>query len=257
MRLLSVCLIAAFALSACATQQKTSTDGVYDPFEKLNRNVYGFNESVDKAITGPAARAYNNNVPKPARDGLSNFLANANSPVTFFNDLLQAKPGRAAETLSRFLINSTVGLGGLIDVAGKSNLEGHTEDFGQTLAVWGVPQGAYVMAPLLGPSTLRDTVGGIVDRVFDPLTWLEFGVSRNLDLYLMGGRTVVGAIDTRAGLEPAFENLRSQPEPYIALRRAYSNNRQSLIRDGLISDDIYDELPDFDEFDDFDDFEDE
>jgi len=192
LRLLSP-LFLAFAVTACSTTPAPQgSDEIYDPFESLNRNVYGFNESVDKAIVGPAARAYNNNVPKPARNGLSNFLSNANAPVVFANDILQAKPGRAAETLSRFIINTTVGLGGLFDVAGKSDLEGHTEDFGQTLGVWGVPMGPYVMTPLLGPSNLRDTVGGVVDMAFDPLTWVEFGLS-DLDLYISGGRTVAGA----------------------------------------------------------------
>ena len=256
MRFLLSYLIAALTLSACATTQASSSDGVYDPFEGLNRNVHGFNENVDKAIIGPAASAYNENIPKPARNGLSNFLSNANAPVVFVNDVLQAKPQRAAETLSRFIINSTVGLGGIFDVAGKSDLEGHTEDFGQTLGHWGVPMGPYVVAPLLGPSNLRDTVGTIVDTAFDPLTWISFNTN-NLNLYINGGLGVTGAIDTRAGLEPAFENLRSQPEPYIALRRAYTNQRNSVVRDGIVSDDIYDDLPDFDEFDDFDDFEDE
>ena len=219
-------LILILALSACATKPAPAADGVYDPFENLNRNVYGFNESVDKAIIGPTAQAYNNNVPKPARNGLSNFLSNANAPVVFVNDVLQAKPQRAAETLSRFIINSTVGLGGLFDVAGKSDLEGHTEDFGQTLGHWGVPLGPYVVAPLLGPSNLRDTVGTVVDTAFDPLTWITFGASSNLNTYINGGLTVAGAIDTRAGLEPAFQNLRAQPEPYIALRRAYTNQRR-------------------------------
>lgn len=239
-------------LSACATTSNTDSDVIYDPFESVNRKVYGFNESVDKAVIGPVARAYNNNVPKPARHGLRNFLANANAPVTFVNDILQAKPQRAAETFSRFVINSTVGLGGLFDVAGKSDLEGHTEDFGQTMAVWGVPQGAYVMSPFLGPSTLRDTVGGIVDNAFDPLTWVEFGLS-DLDVFINAGRVGAGVIDTRSRLEPALQSLRAQPEPYTALRRAYANNRESAIRDGVISADIYDDLPDFDDFDDFED----
>ncbi len=252
MRLFSFSLLAALMLSACVTRQDTPSDGVYDPFENLNRNVYGFNESVDKAVIGPAAQAYNENVPKPARNGLSNFLSNANAPVVFVNDILQAKPQRAAETLSRFIINSTVGLGGLFDVAGKSELEGHSEDFGQTLGYWGVPMGPYVVAPFLGPSNLRDTVGTVVDTAFDPLTWISFG-GDNVNLYLNGGLGVASAIDIRAGLEPAFENLRSQPEPYIALRRAYTNQRKSLVRDGIVSDDIYDDLPDFDEFDEFDD----
>lgn len=245
-------LLPLLLLSACATAPERKTDTVYDPFENLNRKVYGFNEGVDKAIVGPAARAYNDYVPKDARNGLGNFLSNTNSPVVFVNDVLQAKPQRAAETLSRFIINSTIGLGGLFDVAGKSDLEGHTEDFGQTLGHWGVPMGPYFMTPLLGPSNLRDTVGGVIDRAFTPLTWIEFGLSSNVDLYISGGLTAATAIDTRAGLEPAFENLRSQPEPYIALRRAYANQRRSAVSDGIISDDLYDDLPDFDDFDDFD-----
>ena len=252
MKTLIISGLSALILAACATPTSNSADTIYDPFEGVNRSVYGFNESVDKAVVGPAARAYNNYVPKDARNGLGNFIANTNAPVTFVNDVLQAKPRRAAETFSRFLINSTVGLGGLFDVAGRSGLEGHTEDFGQTLGVWGVPMGPFVMAPLLGPSNLRDTVGTVVDTAFDPLTWVSFGAD-NLNLYINGGLGVAAAIDTRAGLEPAFENLRSQPEPYIALRRAYSNQRRSLVSDGIISDDIYDDLPDFDDFDDFDD----
>ncbi len=252
MRRIVTTIIGLTLLAACATQPPADPDSIYDPFESLNRNVYGFNESVDKAVVGPAARAYNNNVPKEARDVVGNFLANSNAPVTFVNDILQAKPRRAAQTLGRFFLNTTVGFGGLFDVATGSGLAGHTEDFGQTLGVWGVPMGPYVMAPFLGPSNLRDTVGTVVDIAFDPLTWVNFGAD-NLNQYINSGLGVVGAIDTRAGLEPAFENLRSQPEPYIALRRAYANQRQSVIRDGIISDDLYDDLPDFDDFDDFDD----
>lgn len=256
MKTISSLALLALCLTACTTTPADNADAIYDPFEDLNRNVYGFNESVDKAIVGPIARGYIKTVPKPARSGIGNFLANVNEPVTFVNDILQAKPGRAAETLSRFVINSTVGLGGFIDVAGQSDLERHTEDFGQTLAVWGVPMGPYFVAPLLGPSNLRDTVGGIIDNAFDPLTWVEFGLS-DLDVFIQTGLTGANAINTRANLEDAFENLRAQPEPYIALRRAYANQRRSAISDGIISDDIYDDLPDFDEFDDFDDFDDE
>lgn len=257
MRSLTVLLLSAVCLSACTTTQPTegSEAVIYDPFEPLNRKIYGFNEAVDQAVLGPVARGYINTVPEPARDGVTNFLANTNSPVIFANDVLQAKPQRAAETLSRFIINTTVGLGGLIDVAGKSNLEGHSEDFGQTLAVWGVPNGAYFVAPLLGPSNLRDTTGRVVDRLFDPFFWLEYGAS-DLDIYINSSRTLATAIDTRARLDPAFDNLRSQPEPYVALRRAYTSDRRSQIRDGEITDDLYDDLPDFDDFDEYDDYED-
>lgn len=252
MRALAFTLLTLFVAAGCATTPKQNPSEIYDPFENFNRKVYGFNESVDKAFVGPVANGYARTVPKPARSGLRNFIANANSPVTFINDVLQAKPQRAAETFSRFVINTTVGLGGFFDVAGKSGLEQHTEDFGQTLGVWGVPMGPYFMAPLLGPSNLRDTTGRVIDIAFDPLTWTGFSTN-NLSTYLNGAETVATAIDTRAELESALEVIRSQPEPYTALRRGYAAQRRSAIRDGIVSDDSFDDLPDFDEFDDFDD----
>ena len=255
MRRSSKFLLAALCVSACTTTQVNSDDDTYDPFEPLNRQVFGFNNAVDRAVVGPVARGYNRTVPEPARDGVHNALTNLNSPVVFVNDVLQAKPQRAAETLSRFIINSTIGLGGFIDVAGagENGIEGHTEDFGQTLGTWGMPSGAYFVAPFLGPTNLRDTTGAIVDRAFDPFFWLEFGASDSLDLYIMGGRTVAGALNTRARLDDAFEALNQQPEPYTALRRAYTNGRKTAIRDGQPVANPYDDLPDFDDFDDFED----
>ncbi|MEO9970157.1 MAG: VacJ family lipoprotein [Hyphomonadaceae bacterium] len=252
MRLSAFTLIAVFVAAGCATTPAQNPSEIYDPFENFNRQVYGFNESVDKAVIGPVANGYSRTVPKQARSGVRNFIANANSPVTFVNDVLQGKPQRAAETFSRFIINSTVGLGGLFDVAGDSGLEQHTEDFGQTLGVWGVPMGPYFVAPLLGPSNMRDTTGRVVDIAFDPLTWIGFNTN-NLNTYLSGAETIAVAIDTRAELDSALEVIRSQPEPYTALRRGYASQRRSAIRDGAESDDEFDGLPDFDEFDDFDD----
>ncbi|MEM7006145.1 MAG: VacJ family lipoprotein [Pseudomonadota bacterium] len=249
----------ALGLSACQTARVNSDDPTYDPFEPLNRQVFGFNNAVDRVFLGPVARGYINTVPEPARDGVSNALANFNAPTTFANDVLQAKPQRAAETFTRFLINSTIGLGGLFDVAGagENGIKPHREDFGQTLGYWGVPSGAYFVAPFLGPTNLRDTVGGFADNVFNPYVWLEFSASSTLDTYLQVGQTVVVAIDARAQFNDAFESLNRQPEPYTALRRAYTNGRITAIRDGQPVDNPYDDLPDFDEFDDFDEFEDE
>jgi len=257
-RTFAIALISVFAVTGCAsTNPEQRQTEIYDPFENFNRNIYGFNEDVDRAVIGPVAHSYVRNVPKPARSGLRNFINNANTPVTLVNDVLQAKPQRAAETLSRFIINTTVGVGGLFDVAGKSGLEGHTEDFGQTLGYWGVPLGPYFVAPLLGPSNLRDTTGRVVDIAFDPLTWISFNTN-NLATYLNAGETVIVAVDTRAEFQTALETIRSQPEPYIALRRGYTAQRKSAIRDGVISDDSFDDLPDFDDFDDeFDDFDDD
>ena len=255
MRTLVFTLLSLFVMAGCATTKPQSTSEIYDPFEGLNRNIYGFNESVDKAVIGPVATGYKETVPKPARSGLRNFFANASAPRIFVNDVLQAKPQRAAETLSRFIINTTVGLGGLFDVAGKSGLEGHNEDFGQTMGHWGVPMGAYFVAPLLGPSNLRDTTGRIIDTAFDPLTWTSFGVN-NLSTYFNATETVFLAIDTRAELDAAIQTIREQPEPYVALRRGYSAQRRSAIRDGALPDENFDDLPDFDDFDDFDDVDD-
>lgn len=255
MRLLPAIIIASASLAACATNASPAEDGMYDPFEPLNRQVYGFNEGVDKIFLGPVARGYIRTVPEPARDGVNNALTNLNSPVVFINDVLQAKPQRAAETLSRFVINSTIGLGGFLDIAGggETGIEGHSEDFGQTLGYWGVPMGAYVMAPFLGPSNIRDTTGRVVDLAFDPLFWIEYGTSDLLDTYIGAGRTVGTAIDTRAQFDDAFTSLRRQPEPYTALRRAYANGRKTAIRDGQDVANPYDDLPDFDNFDDFED----
>ncbi len=242
--------------SACASTASTESDElINDPFEPINRKIYGFNEGVDKAIIGPVALTYKDTVPEPVRNGITNFITNSNEPITFANDVLQGKPKRAAKTFSRFVINTTIGLFGFIDVAGKSNLPGHVEDFGQTLAVWGVPEGVYIVTPLLGPSNLRDTVGRLTDNLFDPLTWIRYG-DPMLHTYINNGLVVTNAVDIRARLEPAIENLRSQPEPYTALRRAYASNRDSLIRDGILPDDTYDDLPDFDDYDEFDDFDD-
>ncbi|MEO1029277.1 MAG: VacJ family lipoprotein [Pseudomonadota bacterium] len=253
----NVFVFAAFCAAAtgCATNPG-STDN--DPFEDLNRQIFGFNEAADRAIVGPLADGYRAVTPEPFRDGVSNALQNLNSPVVFANDVLQGKPKRAGETLARFAINTVFGLGGLFDTADQMGIEGHTEDFGQTLAVWGIPEGPYLMVPFMGPSTARDGVGRLVDNfVFDPLQWIEFAGRPNLNDHLRISRAAVTAVNTRAGLNDVFETLRAQPEPYVALRRAYRANREAEINDGKLPDDPYEDLPDFEEFDEFDEFEDE
>ena len=147
-------------------------------------------------------------------------------------------------------INSTFGIAGLWDVAGYNGIEGHREDFGQTLGVWGVEPGPYIILPVMGPSNLRDFMGRGVDNAFDPLNWTEFE-DRDLDNEIMVTRTVVGAIATRERLIETIETLRDQPEPYIAMRRNYTSQRQAAIRNGKIEDDPYKDLPDFDDFDEF------
>ncbi|HAO97446.1 MAG TPA: ABC transporter, partial [Gammaproteobacteria bacterium] len=138
-----------------------------DPFEDINRTVYGFNETVDDNLLEPVSRAYKDHVPEVAQDGVSNFFGNLRDVSTLANQILQFKPVESIETLGRILVNSTIGLGGLFDVASDMGLTTDDEDFGQTMGVWGVEEGPYVVLPLLGPSTVRDGAGLFVDTTSD------------------------------------------------------------------------------------------
>lgn len=242
----SLALIA--TLTACTTTPSSNPEGVYDPLEPLNRQVLAFNMAADEAVIGPAANAYETVTPGFFRTGVSNVLSNLNSPVIFANDILQGEPKRATDTAYRFLVNSTFGVLGLFDVAAtETGIEGHSEDFGQTLGVWGVPEGPYLVLPLMGPSNLRDVTGRGVDNAFDPLNWAEFE-GDDTELTIAATRGVLGALQARVALDEQLETLNSQPEPYVALRRAYTSQRQAEIRNGREEEDPYTDLPEFDDF---------
>ena len=215
-------------LGACASTPPAEPGMISDPYEGFNRQMFAFNNGVDRYALAPAATVYETVTPSFARDRVGDFLGNLSSPVIFINDVLQAEPGRASDTFFRFTINTTIGLVGLWDAANYFGLEGHSEDFGQTLAVWGVDSGPYLVMPIIGPSNPRDLVGAGVDRAFDPLTWTEF--------------------EGQPDLDDQIRTLNEQPEPYIALRRIYSSQRQAAIRNGKPVDDAdaYEDLPDFD-----------
>ncbi|MCB2052250.1 MAG: VacJ family lipoprotein [Novosphingobium sp.] len=245
--------VLAISLGACATTpaQTTADPGtINDPYEGFNRQMFAFNNGVDKYALSPVAGAYKTVTPEFARDRVGDFLRNLKSPVIFVNDVLQAEPSRAADTFYRFTINTTVGLVGLWDAADHFGIERHSEDFGQTLAVWGVDSGPYLVMPLLGPTTPRDMVGKGVDYAFDPLTWTEFDGDPDLDDKIATGRGVLGGLNARVALDDEIKQLNAQPEPYIALRRIYSSQRQAEIRNGRSEDEteLYEDLPDFDEF---------
>lgn len=251
MKRAAIALLAATTLGACATSGNgSSADANIDPFEGVNRSIYGFNEAVDKAAIEPIARGYKAATPKPVREGVHNVLTNLGQPVVFTNSVLQGNANASGETFSRFLINSTIGIAGIFDVASTLGIEEHDEDFGQTLGVWGFEAGPYIMLPFLGPSSVRDTFGRFTDRGFDPLTWTEFESDPDLDDHIGVTRTVVGAIDTRARLLEQVEALREQPEPYVALRRNYLAQREADIRNGKTEADPYKDLPDFDVYED-------
>ena len=244
----------AAALAACASTPAAGSNDIADPYEGFNRKMFAFNNGLDKYALDPAATAYKTVTPEFARDRVTDFLRNLRGPVIFANDVLQGEPDRAGTTFARFGINTTIGLLGLWDAATHMGLDRHNEDFGQTLAVWGVESGPYLVLPVLGPTTPRDLTGFGVDRAMDPLTWVQLDNDDDTDLAIRAGLGVLGALNTRVRLDDQINTLNAQPEPYIALRRIYSSSRQAEILNGKVNEDTaYDDLPDFDAFDDYDD----
>ncbi len=234
------CLLAACA-STPDTDDSTSARVAYDPWEPLNRGVYAFNDTADKAVLKPVAKGYKAITPTFARRGVSNFFDNLVTPRSALNNLLQGQPKQCFNELARFLINSTLGLGGLIDVAGDSGMQRYDETFAQTLAVWGLPAGPYVMVPLRGPRTLLDVVAMPVDLLTDPLIYYENTSIRDKLL-------ILSVIDTRTRLLSADRFLDDSSDPYITLRESYLQNREYEIYDGdpPVDDDFYDEFLDED-----------
>jgi len=228
---------------AAKAEEKEVGDG--DPLEPMNRFFFGFNEYLQDYLMNPIATAYNW-LPGGVRGSVGNFLENAKSPVVLANDLLQFELRRAWKTTERLAINSTAGVGGLFDVADYLGIEGHKEDFGQTLAVWGVGEWFYVVLPLFGPSNPRDAVGKMfVDRYFDPLSmWLSNTDREEISWSLAG----VGAVDEYAGIVNELKQIKSTSiDYYAAIRSMYRQKRDSEIRNGDNSDmptipDLYDEL---------------
>ena len=191
----------------------------------MNRAVFSFNRGADKVLLRPLAKGYQTITPTPVRRGIGNFFANLESPVVIVGNLLQGKPKQAGVEVGRFLINSTAGIGGLIDVASSAGLNRVDDDFGQTLAVWGVPEGAYVMVPFLGPYSVRHGFGALLDLPFQLL--FQYNNSEIRDKL-----TILYVIDLREGLLAADDALDSAIDPYVFLRNAYRQRRNFLVYDG-------------------------
>jgi phospholipid-binding lipoprotein MlaA len=229
LRTIGACLL--LLTLGCRTgwaQSDAATDN-NDPFESTNRKVFEFNQSLDKHVARPVAVFYSRAVPEFARDGIHNVLVNAGTPVTLANDLLQGKPRRAFDTFGRILVNTTIGIGGWVDVAAKTGIPEHTTDFGETLAGYGVDEGPYLVAPILGPSDLRDSIGYGVDIAFDPTTWIAFQSAT----WFKFGKAVGGVVDTRALNIGLIDDLeRSSLDVYATERSAYRQHRQSVINHG-------------------------
>ena len=202
---------------------------VNDPFEPVNRVIFGFNEVVDLLILRPVSHAYRAVVPQPLRTGVSNALHNFATPIIFANDILQGKPERAKTTAIRFLVNSTAGFGGLVDAAAAAGLPSHSEDFGQTLAVWGARPGAYIVLPVLGPSTVRDTVGMVADTALHPATWLMW----DLAFIERSSPVLAYTVSTHEAYLDEAQALRStSPDSYATVRDIYAQRRAADISNG-------------------------
>lgn len=222
--LLLGCLLV-LAISGCASQANK------DPLEGLNRGVYKFNDVADKALIKPVAKAYKFVAPTPVRKGVNNFFNNLGSFTTVFNDLLQFKFASAFTDAGRFIINSTFGLAGLIDVAGMDNIPVHKEDFGQTLGYWGAGNGAYLVLPFLGASSVRDTTGLVFDTVTtDPVTY-----AHNIgQVRLHNQIRAAQFIDKRTELLDAKDIVDDASlDPYAFTRDAYLQRRANLVADGV------------------------
>jgi phospholipid-binding lipoprotein MlaA len=220
-------------LAACAEvptdpEDRAEFEATRDPLEPMNRQIFDFNMALDEAILQPVARAYRNNVPEAAQRSVHNALGNLKSPLIFANDVLQGEPDRAAQTLIRFMINSGAGLGGLFDVVADTNgPRHHDEDFGQTLAVWGVGDGPYLMLPFYGPSNPRDTVGSAVEWFADPT---DIAFRAQSVGYVSYGRTGAGIVDDRALLLDPIDDLkRNSLDFYAAVRSVYRQKRANDI----------------------------
>ena len=205
---------------------------VNDPLEPLNRVTFAFNEFINRYLFGPVARGYNAALPGIFRDAISNVLDNFGAPVTLANDLLQGEIDRGFTTLTRIVINTTVGIGGTIDVAEKLGFQEHEEDFGQTLAVWGIDEGFYLVLPLLGPSNPRDAIGQfLVDPLFDPLGYYLNDQDFEAVEY---GLTVLGGIATYAGIVNQIDQLRETSiDFYGTLRSLYRQRREAQFKNQL------------------------
>ena len=230
-------LLAGHLLTGCATANFDDPDN--DPFEETNRQLFEVTLAVDRAVMRPVATAYRDTLPTGLQDMVRNFLDNLSSPSVFANDILQGDPERAGVTLARAVVNTSIGVGGLFDVAQDWGLPKHREDFGQTLAVWGVGEGPYLVIPLLGPSNPRDLVGRGVDLFLDPVSYVDWGDHG----YVPWVRVAVDQIDFRARALQQVEDIeRTSADFYAASRSLYRQNRQNAINNGELE---VEELPDF------------
>ena len=226
------CLAVLLAAAACATAPPASDPdalaefhALNDPLEPTNRAVYAFNAALDEVVVRPVAKAYEALLPGAVRTGVHNALSNLGEPVRLVNDMLGGKPRRAGDTAMRFLINSTIGVLGIFDVAAKWGYVDHSADAGLTMAAWGVPEGPYLMLPFIGPSGLRDAIGYAANIAADPFIWVGQGAAV---LALQSSRVAVGAVDERARHGSDIDAVKDTAlDPYATVRTLYRQYRSA------------------------------
>lgn len=243
-----IIILASFNIMASASDEvKTDSDDfettvfedeVYDPFEGVNRAIFSFNNAADKVILEPVAKGYKK-LPSPIQSGVGNFINNLKLPLAAVNQLLQGQGKNAVESTGRFLVNSTIGIFGLIDVADDIGLDQKQEDFGQTLATWGVGDGFYIVLPLFGPSSLRDTTGMFMTMITDPIN--AYATTQG-EAWAIPMRTTANAIDQRSQIIDEVNALRDNSvDYYAAVRSSYYQNRKAAIMN--TDDDVLTPLP--------------
>ncbi|MDO9167674.1 MAG: VacJ family lipoprotein [Methylobacter sp.] len=219
-----VLIVVVLTLGGCATTGDVAHQTVVsntDPYENMNRKIFGFNDSVDNYVAKPVSTAYKWITPQFMQTGVFNFFNNLKNVNVVINDVLQAKFSQGAEDTGRFAINSTIGLGGLVDVAKHVGLEQNEEDFDQTLAVWGVPQGSYLVLPILGPSTARGIPGAVFDTAANPVTYIGMPVQ------------LLSMLNARASAEGALKFIdEAALDPYVFTRESFLQWRNNLATDG-------------------------
>ena len=242
---LPLLLLLVLLTGSCATPETDdpealiAAEALNDPFESVNRGIFVFNRQVDSFVLNPLAYGYRMAVPSVVRERIHSALVNLRSPAIFANDLLQGEAERAGVTLGRFVVNSTLGFGGLFDMASEMGLDHHEEDFGQTLAVWGIEEGPYLVLPILGPSNPRDAIGIVVDLFLDPLNYLL-----DTDKEFLYARAGVTAVDERERNFEVIESLKATSlDLYATYRSFYRQHREYEIRNGELPPPL--PLPDF------------
>jgi phospholipid-binding lipoprotein MlaA len=223
-----VTLLSCLMVGGCAALPAGKADP-RDPWERFNRSTFKFNDALDRAIARPVAKAYVKVMPRVIRTGVSNALSNLDTVPTIINDVLQGKFSQAGRDSARFLLNSTLGLGGLFDPASAAGLEYNDEDLGQTLGKWGVEPGPYIVLPILGPSTARDAISRAVDTYMEPVWYLEDDSTR----YII---RAINLLDQRAGLLELDAQLERSYDRYGFVRSAWLQRREYQVKDGDVED---------------------